>query len=58
MSTHLSYTTLEDGERQRIQQNITDLLALENYSVPTLEINGNANGNAVCTAKIKFAVQR
>lgn len=38
---------LSDDEKQRIQQNIMDLLSLGNFSVPTLEINGNADEESV-----------
>ena len=36
-----------DSEKQLIQQNIMDLLSLGNFSVPTLEINGDADEEAV-----------
>jgi uncharacterized protein with ParB-like and HNH nuclease domain len=38
---------LLDQEKQTIQQNITDLLSLNNYSIPTLEINGSADEESV-----------
>jgi hypothetical protein len=39
--------TLGGDDKQLIQQNIMNLLSLENYSIPTLEINGNADGESV-----------
>lgn len=39
--------TLTDAETQTLQQNITDLLALGDYNIPTLEINGNSNEESV-----------
>ena len=38
---------LTAGNRQKIQQNITDLLALEKYIIPTLEIDGDADEESV-----------
>lgn len=38
---------LDDSEKQLIQQNITDLLSLGNFSVPTLEINSSADEESV-----------
>jgi hypothetical protein len=38
---------LTDAKKQVIQQNIMDLLSLENYSIPTLEINGNTDEESV-----------
>jgi|LFRM01.1.fsa_nt_gb hypothetical protein len=38
---------LSDEETEAIQQNITDLLSLLNYSIPTLQINGNADEESV-----------
>lgn len=38
---------LDDSEKQLVQQNIMDLLSLGNFSVPTLEINGNADEESV-----------
>ena len=38
---------LTDGEKQLIQQNIMDLLSLGNFSIPTLEINGNSDEESV-----------
>ena len=38
---------LNDDEMQVIQQNIMDLLSLGDFSVPTLEISGNADEEAV-----------
>ncbi|MDR3085582.1 MAG: DUF262 domain-containing protein [Christensenellaceae bacterium] len=46
-SREKSGATLTDFEMQTIQQNIMDLLSLENYSVPTLEINGNTDEESV-----------
>jgi len=39
--------TLREEEKQIIQQNIMDLLSLSNYSIPTLEIKGDANEESV-----------
>ena len=39
--------TLDDSEKQLIQQNIMDLLSLGNFSVPSLEINGDADEESV-----------
>ena len=36
-------SVLTDEDKQLIQQNIMDLLALEDYSIPTLEIYGDAD---------------
>jgi len=38
---------LDESEIEIIQQNIQDLLSLGNFSVPTLEINGNADEESV-----------
>jgi hypothetical protein len=38
---------LNDDEIENIQQNIQDLLSLGNFSVPTLEINGNTDEESV-----------
>lgn len=38
---------LTDEEKQIIQQNIMDLLSLGEFSIPTLEINGNADEESV-----------
>ena len=38
---------LTDDEKQSIQQNIMELLSLESFSIPTLEINGNSNEESV-----------
>ena len=40
-------TVLGDYDRQLIQQNITDLLSLGRFNVPTFEINGNADEESV-----------
>jgi len=40
-------TLFGDSEKQLVQQNIMDLLSLGNFSVPTLEINGNADEESV-----------
>ena len=40
-------SVLDSVERQLIQQNIMDLLSLEDYSVPTLEISGNTDEESV-----------
>jgi hypothetical protein len=42
-----SDNSLSDEEMQRIQQNIMNLLSLQDYSIPTLEINENANEESV-----------
>lgn len=39
--------TLTAAEKQTIQQNIMDLLALGDYNIPTLQINGNSNEESV-----------
>jgi len=39
--------TLSNAEKQTIQQNIMDLLSLSDFSIPTLEINGNSNEESV-----------
>lgn len=39
--------TLAGAEKQTVQQNIMDLLALGDYNIPTLEINGNSNEESV-----------
>lgn len=39
--------TLTGAEKQTVQQNIMDLLALGDYNIPTLEINGNSNEESV-----------
>lgn len=39
--------TLSNAEMQTIQQNIMDLLSLGDYSIPTLEINGNSDEESV-----------
>jgi len=39
--------TLDDAEKQKIQQNIMDLLSLTDYSIPTFEINGNSDEESV-----------
>jgi hypothetical protein len=38
---------LDDDEKQQIQQNIMDLLSLWSFSVPTLEIHGDADEESV-----------
>jgi hypothetical protein len=38
---------LAGAEKQTVQQNIMDLLALGDYNIPTLEINGNSNEESV-----------
>lgn len=38
---------LTGAETQTVQQNIMDLLALGDYNIPTLEINGNSNEESV-----------
>jgi hypothetical protein len=40
-------TALDENEIETIQQNIQDLLSLGNFSVPTLEINGNTDEESV-----------
>lgn len=39
--------TLSEEDKQTIQQNVMDLLSLGSYSIPTLEINGNADEESV-----------
>jgi hypothetical protein len=39
--------TLTGAEKQIVQQNIMDLLALGDYNIPTLEIDGNSNEESV-----------
>jgi hypothetical protein len=46
-SREKSGAMLDEHEKQRIQQNIMDLLSLGDFSVPTLEINGNADEESV-----------
>ena len=38
---------LTDDEKQRIQQNIMDLLSLSGFSIPTLEISGSSDEESV-----------
>lgn len=38
---------LTDDEKQRIQQNIMDLLSLSGFSIPTLKISGSSDEESV-----------